>query len=306
MINTRKHLERQLNQLLFLRHEILEDILSTQLHYIELEKHFKGTYIDLYAIHGKKKVPVFIEVQKDEMDLAHFIQVIDLIEKIDEGVIVWVTTKTSQRFIEKLAELIEKQEKFLEILIIEVQPDIVLQLNILKQMEPKKRVHLIMSSEYNIPEFHLKKKLTSNRVQKHSLIPQQQFEGNVKTNQELLSILRHTYPYFGNVLRSKSNLHRRQFQMGSGTGYIEIVLSAIPMGMKVASLELRSTNYTTIPVLEQMQEKLKEVQFSSPVTFEERCFIVNYGTTLSKDQIFKRMVHDFGKLIDVLEKFHNK
>ncbi|PIC95751.1 hypothetical protein CSV69_09500 [Sporosarcina sp. P26b] len=300
----RKNLERLLNKLLFLRKDVLEYYLASELLHLELEKSYKGMYIDLYAIHAEENLPVFIEVQKDELDAVHSNQLKELIRHMDEGIILWIGTKASSHFTDELIELARVAEKSLQIQFLELDSYTIEQLDLLRQEDPVTAVRKIMSPEFHVPQFLLKAAARNMRERKGTPFAVRELSKTEKVNKSLMDLLRHTYPYFDNVLRSKSNLDRRQIQMGSGTGYIEIVLTAVSTPTKEAMLELRSTNHTTINTLQQIQNKLHKIEFSSPTTYETKRFVIHYGTTLSTEEIFEKLLPDFGRLIHVLIDFH--
>lgn len=300
----RKNLERLLNQLLFLRKDALEHHFASELLHMELEKSYKGMYIDLYAIHAAENLPVYIEVQKDGLDAVHSDQLKELIHHVDEGMIVWIGTKASNRFTDELTAMTKDAKKSLHVQFLEIDSYTIEQLNVLRQEDPVIAFQQIMSPEFHVPRFSLHSAAFNMQRRKNTHVTAQELSLTEKVNNRLLNLLRHTYPYFDNVLRSKNSLNRRQIQMGSGTGYIEIVLTAVPTLTKEAMLELRSTNHTTINTLRQIQNELHEIEFSSPTTYEAKRFVIHYGTTLSTEEIFEKMLPDFGKLIHVLIDFH--
>ena len=119
-------------------------------------------------------------------------------------------------------------------------------------------------------------------------------------------ILRQEYPYFLNVLRSKRSLHLRGIQIGSGTGYIVIGMTAISTDTREAKLELKSTNSISIETFLEIQHRLHAVEFTSPVSFDGKRFTIHYGTELPTELVLEKLVEDFGKLIGVLIEFHEE
>lgn len=300
MKQTKERQEEQLNQMLFHRKEVLEELLFTKLLKMEYEKSYKGMYIDLFAYDKTKKAPVFIEVQKYKMDLVHFRKIEELIQKIDEGIIIWISTKSAARFIKRLEILALSMKKNLELFFIEIEEDVLFLLNDLQSENSVDGFNLIKSRQFSPPRLKIKSRITVGHGFTQNLIPNDFYKGNEKVNRELLSRLRSEYPYFGNALRSKSNLDRSYIQMGSGFSNIEILLKPIPSKTKEAKLELRLTNSASLLTLQRIQDELQSMDFSSQTSTEKKRFVVHYGTDLSTALAIEKIVEDFGKLIKIL------
>src|SRR5690606_35518950 len=141
--------------------------------------------------HKTKKVPVFIEVQKDKMDLIHFKKIEELIEQIDEGIIVWIFTKITTRFVNKLEVLALTAEKNLEVLFVAVEDDIISQLSDLEREDPITVFKQIKNKQLPIPRLLLETGFTVGDSFTQNHIPDASYTGNEKVNRELLSRLRY-------------------------------------------------------------------------------------------------------------------
>lgn len=302
--NKREFIEKRMNQTLFLRNELLDELFPSMLQDLETEKKMHGMYIDFYAIHKEKNVPIYFELQKDSMDSVHFEKVEKLVHIILEGFIIWISTKANLHLVKKLRNLAKESGKQLEILIVEIDENFVSRLEELQKRGTIVATETIMSPRFKIPPLRIIETIPLEGSFIGNTITKASHKGNEKINNELIAILRQEYPYFLNVLRSKRNLHQKNITFGSGTCYIIIEMTAISTARAEAKLELKNTNLITIEKFLEIQDRLHAVKFTSPVSFDGERFTIHYGTKLSTKLVFEKLVEDFGKLIGVLIEFH--
>lgn len=305
-IKERNYRERRLNHLLYFRKELLEKVVSSVLINFELEKSHYGMFVDLFGLHKSKGLPVFIETQIGQMDPVHFHKIVSLIDSINDGIIIWISTETTNKFDEQLKFLIEKSEKLIEVLIIEMNADFIIELETLRFDESPTTYERFINPDFNLPQLQIKKKISNipNDFMGVSLSLNTPIYSEIeKENRKLLHQLRVTYPYYINVIRAKSNLDRRQIQIGSGLSYIEIVLAPTSSPTKEAFLVVRSTNHSSLGKFKALKLKLSETSFTSKISEDEKSFSINYGNSKAINSIINEMVFDFGQVISVLTDF---
>ncbi|WP_064091548.1 hypothetical protein [Rossellomorea aquimaris] len=286
---------------------LLEDIIESKLTNIELEVKRFGRYIDLLAIDYSKGVEVYFENQLTKSDNTHLEGILNIIDNIEEGIIIWQSLKFQEKHLRIIKETLHSNRKNICFYALELNPevietvkklnnlyilDIYSNLNSISDVHPHNKLvfkHIVDMPVKKLEVFHL-----MNKIDLYSN------EGYEKKNRQFISYLRKTIPFFLNFHRSKSNSNiiNRIVSIGAGKedikykfslsdnkyrGFIEIVFEK-------NAIETFEEITKDIPILKEKIHsniilKKNAIRYNLPV-FENNDECFSYASKIFSKMIF--------------------
>ena len=105
--------------------EIMTDVLGFEMDSIKLEKPFGKSKIDLFAIDPTRRLEIFMENQITPSDETHLNKIINLINGMNEGIIVWVALRFNQDHLLMVEEEIKRSKhKYVDFYAVEISSDV--------------------------------------------------------------------------------------------------------------------------------------------------------------------------------------
>jgi hypothetical protein len=105
--------------------EIMSDLLGFELANIKLEKPYGKTKIDLFAVDPSRKLDIYIENQVTQSDEVHLGKIINLINGMNEGIIVWVALRFNEDHLFLVEQEISKNKhKYIDFYAVEISTDV--------------------------------------------------------------------------------------------------------------------------------------------------------------------------------------
>jgi hypothetical protein len=105
--------------------DIMADVLGFELDNIKLEKPFGKSKIDLFAVDPLRRLEVYIENQIGKSDEIHLNKIVNLINGMNEGVIVWVALRFNQEHLLLVEEEIKQNKhKYIDFYAVELSSDV--------------------------------------------------------------------------------------------------------------------------------------------------------------------------------------
>lgn len=108
------------------KRDIMTDVLGFELDNIKLEKPFGKAKIDLFAVDPSRRLEIYIENQITPSDDVHLNKIVNLINGMNEGIIVWVALRFNPDHLLVVEEELKRnKQKYVDFYAVEVSSDVI-------------------------------------------------------------------------------------------------------------------------------------------------------------------------------------
>lgn len=106
--------------------DIMTDVLGFELDNIKLEKPFGKAKIDLFAVDSSRRLEIYIENQITPSDEVHLNKIVNLINGMNEGIVVWVALRFNDNHLLVVEEELKRnKQKYVDFYAVEVSSDVI-------------------------------------------------------------------------------------------------------------------------------------------------------------------------------------
>lgn len=106
--------------------EIMTDVLGFELDNIKLEKPFGKAKIDLVAVDPSRRLEIYFENQITRSDEVHLNKIINLINGMNEGIIVWVALRFNHDHLLVIKEELKRNKhKYIDFYAVEISSEVI-------------------------------------------------------------------------------------------------------------------------------------------------------------------------------------
>lgn len=106
--------------------DIMADVLGFELDNIKLEKPFGKAKIDLFAVDPSRRLEIYIENQITPSDEVHLNKIVNLINGMNEGIVVWVALRFNDNHLLVVEEELKRnKQKYVDFYAVEVSSDVI-------------------------------------------------------------------------------------------------------------------------------------------------------------------------------------
>ncbi|MEI4770483.1 hypothetical protein WAX74_12635 [Psychrobacillus sp. FJAT-51614] len=280
--------------------EILEKELNLTLENVQLEKHYPGMKIDMYACDYNLGAEVFVESLLLKSNKAHQNKVLKLINMMDKGIIVYLALDFQQKHLEELKQVIQTSGKAISIYFLKLNTNILDNLQKLNQMHKLKIYeNLNLLNTLNPIQYLEKESIVEPIVAKRLVRVDKSYdlESRKGANEFLLDALRSRISYFLTFHREKANLSNLILSFGAGRSDCNYYVS-LSDRRNMAFVELRFSDNNS-NIYNSIKEKEESVQerFGGVVNFKDNCISVKYHPFESVEDTVAKLVDIFEKMI---------
>ncbi|RIW32675.1 hypothetical protein D3H55_12375 [Bacillus salacetis] len=121
--------------------KVLTEVIGFKLHEIRLEKSFGTTKVDIYAIDPERKLEIFCECQVNSSDETHLQKILDLIDAMKEGIIVWCVLSFKDEHLKIVKDKVRNaRQKYINFYAVKITEEIITKLEWLNRLY---RLHVI-------------------------------------------------------------------------------------------------------------------------------------------------------------------
>ncbi|GGA43261.1 hypothetical protein [Psychrobacillus lasiicapitis] len=281
--------------------EILEKELNLTLENIQLEKHYPGMKIDMYACDYNLGTEVFVESLLLKSNKAHQNKVLKLINMMDKGIIVYLALDFQPKHLEELNQVRQSSGKAISIYFLKLNSNILDNLQKLNQMHKLKIYeNLNLLNTLNPIQYLVKESIVEPIVAKRLVRENKSYDLNSRkgANEYLLDALRNRISYFLPLHREKANLGNiRIISFGAGRSDCNYFISLCDR-RNLAFVELRFSDNNS-KIYNSIKEKEINVQerFDGAVNFKDNCISVKFKTLKNVEDTVVKLVDIFEKMI---------
>ncbi|MEI2368915.1 hypothetical protein [Niallia circulans] len=278
---------------------ILEKELDLTLENVQLEKHYPGMKIDMYACDYHLGTEVFVESLLLKSNKTHQNKVMKIINMISGGIIIYLALDFHQKHIEELKQAIQSSRKPISLYFLKLNPNIFESLQKLNHMHKLKIYESFDSVNIENPIEFLKREsliqpIATKRLERK--VGCFNLETRKGKNEFLLETLRKRISYYLPFQRGKANLEKlRVISFGAGRSDCNYYVS---LGDRrgVAFVELRfSENNSKIFDAIKGKKSVVQERFDDAVIFDDNCITVEFKP-------FEKVEDTVNKLTDIFEK----
>ncbi|MCM3143919.1 hypothetical protein [Brevibacillus sp. MER 51] len=292
-----------LNLFLLKHKEVMEQLLGMSLGQIELEKPFGRNKLDFSAV-SEKKIEVIMENQISSSDDSHLRTVINIIDSIQEGVVIWGATSFHPNHVMAVKQKLQQYpSKYIDFYCVQISHDVVEKLTILDQMYPlevwdhlylikkvKNDLLQIIDKRQQVPPSHFGRVYAGEKVYDMDRIE------DIK--EMMLHNLRDKLSFFPNIHKGKKHsAHHLMLRIGAGMDGVSYQCSVRNQkNMAMIALQMddhRLNLYDQFRELDDIREKVHP-----NVIFEKRKIAVYFTPSLNTEETVN-------ELADLLKRFIN-
>lgn len=207
---------------------LLSPYINGKLHFIELERYHRKTFIDMYGWQTETNVPVYVETQLNPSDQTHLEKVIRIIETIEEGIVIWIAPAFSEECIDELYGLLHfRMAKPINLFAVTFNESYLLHIDQLNKRPQMEIWSEISKQQIPLPVMGLHRaiEIIPPAYQGVTEIDAADAVTTIKgANKYFLQCLKHKVPFYLNAHRSKANLSNRQIVFGAGRAGLDFVV----------------------------------------------------------------------------------
>lgn len=245
--------------LLLFNPAIIENLLDIKLDSLEYEAYQNKRYIDLLGTAKDSNLDIFIEVQLTHSDSDHYERLIEICEKNDNAMIVWIAPSFDHQWTESIINEINFTfAKFINFYAVTFDVSILEWIESINKKTDREKYDEI--------------KRSSNRVllaieDQVEIIPEDyeapKKEGDfelpmVKRNKKLLNQMYEKSPFSFNLLRSKSAIHRPCMHVGAGKSYLTYSITSEREGIGIFRIALLLSEKSRQKEFNKIYNKIQE------------------------------------------------
>lgn len=284
--------------------QLLSDALGLQVDDVVLEQRHAHRNIDIRAVDSKRRIPLLIEVQLTKANTAYLNRMIEMIERYNESVIIWIANSFDEVILDKLKKWFSlHQKEFVDFYAVSLHEDtiaVLKKLNEMYSLDIYKNFHLLenltplLTVELVIQQIHPHHcgKMNPNP-------PPIDYEHPQDVKRALLRVLRNRIPYFLNFhYDKKMNQHDHIIVFGGGKAGIVYRSSARDRtGQAYVELFFDQFQNVWFEAFENMAEELRN-RIHPDLIFRKRRIGVYFKPKESYEQTFEEIARIFKKMID--------
>lgn len=183
--------------------QLLSDALGLQVDNVVLEQRHAHRNIDIRAVDSKRRIPIFIEVQLTKANTTYFNRVIEMIERYNESIIVWIAKSFDDDILDELKKwFTSHQKEFVDFYALSLHEDTIAELKKLNEMyslDIYKNFHLLKELYPLLTVELVNLQIHSSHCGQINTNPSPpDFDRTEDVKRALLQVLRSKIPYFLN------------------------------------------------------------------------------------------------------------
>lgn len=284
--------------------QLLSDTLGFQVNNITLEQRIAYNHIDIRGVDFKRRIPVIIEVQVTKANKKYLNRVIEMIEKNNESVIVWIAKSFDEGIMEELKKWFESHQKeFVDFYAIALHEDTIAvleKLNEMYRLDIYKNFYLLreLNPLLNVELVNLQMH-PSHCGQVNTNPSPPDFDRTEDVKRAMLQVLRSKIPYFLNFhYDKKTNRNDRILSCGGGkTGIIYRCSAKDVRNLAFVELYFDKAEEDWYEAFKSIESELVDT-IHQDLCFKKRRIGVYFEPKESYELTFEEIASIFKKMID--------
>ncbi|MBB2482468.1 hypothetical protein H5P36_20055 [Bacillus sp. APMAM] len=283
---------------------LLSDALGFQVDNIILEQFHAHRKIDIRAVDSKRRIPIFIEVQLSKANSAYLNRMIEMIERFNESVIIWIAKSFDDDILDELKKWFESHQKeFVDFYALSLHEDaisVLQKLNEMYSLDIYKNFHLLREmNPLLIVELVNLQIHPSHCGQINTNPSPPDFDRTEDVKRAMLQVLRSKIPFFLNFhYDKKTNQNDRILTCGAGKSGIIYRCSARDVrNLAFVELYFDKAVKDWYEAFENIADELRKSVYPD-LTFGKRRIGVYFKPKESNEQTFEEIARIFKKMID--------
>ncbi|MEL4026688.1 hypothetical protein [Lysinibacillus endophyticus] len=284
--------------------QLLSDTLGFQVNNITLEQRIAYNHIDVRGVDSKRRIPVIIEVQVTKANKKYLNRVIEMIEKNNESVIVWIAKSFDEEILEELKKWFESHQKeFVDFYAITFHEDTIAvleklnemyRLDIYKNFYLLRELNPLLTVELVNLQIH-----PSHCGQINTNLSPPDLNRTEDVKRAMLQVLRSKIPYFLNFhYDKKTNQNDRILTCGAGKSGIIYRCSAKDVrNLAFVELYFDKAEKDWYEAFKSIEIELIDT-IHQDLCFKKRRIGVYFEAKESYEQTFEEIAVIFKKIID--------
>lgn len=284
--------------------QLLSGALGFKVDNVVLEQRHAHRNIDIRAVDSKRRIPLLIEVQLTKANTAYLNRMLEMIERYNESVIVWISKSFDEEILDELRKWFSlHQKEFVDFYAISLHEDTIAVLKklngmysldiyknfqLLREMNPLLTVELV---NLQIHPSHC------GQINTNPSLPD--FNRTEDVKRAMLQVLRSKIPYFLNFhYDKKTNQNDRILTCGAGKSGIIYRCSAKDVrNLAFVELYFDKAEKDWYEAFENIADELRKSVYPD-LTFGKRRIGVYFKPKESIEQTFEEIARIFKKMID--------
>jgi hypothetical protein len=284
--------------------QLLSDALGFKVDNVVLEQRHAHRNIDIRAVDSKRRIPLLIEVQLTKANTAYLNRMLEMIERYNESVIVWISKSFDEEILDELRKWFSlHQKEFVDFYAISLHEDtiaVLKRLNEMYSLDIYKNFYLLreLNPLLNVELVNLQIHPSHcGQINTNPSLPD--FDRTEDVKRAMLQVLRSKIPYFLNFhYDKKTNQNDRILTCGAGKSGIIYRCSAKDV-RNLAFVELYFDNAEKdwYEAFENIADELRKSVYPD-LTFGKRRIGVYFKPKESNEQTFEEIARIFKNMID--------
>ena len=284
--------------------QLLSDTLGFQVSNIILEQRHAHRNIDIRAVDSKRRIPIFIEVQLTKANTTYLSRMIEMIERYNESVIVWVAKSFDDEILNELRMWFSSHQKeFVDFYALSLHEDaigVLQKLNEMYSLDIYKNFHLLreMNPLLNVELVNLQIHPSHcGQINTNPTLPD--FDRTEDVKRAMLQVLRNKIPYFLNFhYDKKTNQNDRILTCGAGKSGIIYRCSARDVrNLAFVELYFDKAEKDWYEAFKSIESELVDT-IHQYLCFKKRRIGVYFKPEESYEQTFEKIAGIFKRMID--------
>lgn len=289
--------------------QLLSDTLGFQVNNITLEQRIAYNHIDVRGVDSKRRIPVIIEVQVTKANKKYLNRVIEMIEKNNESVIVWIAKSFDEEILEELKKWFESHQKeFVDFYTITFHEDTIAvleKLNEMYRLDIYKNFYLLRELNPLLNVELVNHQIHPSHCGQINTIPSPpDFDRTEDVKRAMLQVLRSKIPYFLNFhYDKKTNRNDRILTCGAGkTGIIYRCSAQDVRNLAFVELYFDKAEKDWYESFKGIEKELVAT-IHKDLCFRKRRIGVYFKPEEGYEQTFEKIAEVFQKMIDGFSPF---
>lgn len=288
---------------------LISQFIDGEYRHIELELYQKKLYFDMYGREIKSNLPVYVETQLSKADPVHFVKVKQTIERIEEGIVLWIATDFKEEYIEEMYNLLHfTMAKPINLYMVLLSSNYQFQLDVLNKESQVDVWNKIINHNIELPilsQFRAVEIVPSDYVSTLEDNIGESLTTVKGSNIYFLRSLKERVPFFLNAHRSKANPNKRQIVFGAGRAGLDYVVCLQDRNNQ-CYFKLRLTNDRHQVLYNKIKGIIsKEVKYSS-LEYEQNEIVFFYPDTFDILKRITSIINHFERLILLVDSIVNE
>jgi hypothetical protein len=284
--------------------QLLSDTLGFHVSNIILEQRHAHRNIDIRAVDSKRRIPIFIEVQLTKANTTYLSRMIEMIERYNESVIVWIAKSFDDEILNELRMWFSlHQKEFVDFYAFSLHADaigVLQKLNEIYSLDIYKNFHLLreMNPLLNVELVNLQIHPSHcGQINTNPTLPD--FDRTEDVKRAMLQVLRNKIPYFLNFhYDKKTNQNDRILTCGAGKSGIIYRCSARDVrNLAFVELYFDKAEKDWYEAFKSIESELVDT-IHQYLCFKKRRIGVYFKPEESYEQTFEKIAGIFKRMID--------